>query len=142
MQFDHQTHQKQDKEEDDKEHRHNKRSLLDFLLRKKPISLEVWQKLTTSLGARDKVLKIIQYSSIILLWYYSQESSRQTSTSTTITSSSFFSNRRSSAETTVMKDRISAAKAGASMARKGFRLLRSINHILSVRIRKINYNSF
>lgn len=37
---------------------------------KKLFDMNSWVKLSTNLGARDKLVKIIQYFARILLWYY------------------------------------------------------------------------
>jgi len=82
-------------------------SPLRFVSKKKAPSAEVWMSLTVSLGFRDKAIKIIQYGSLILQWYY-QHGSQET------------------------KAKILAARMGASMARKGFRMFRTLNHVCSI----------
>lgn len=75
---------------------------------KKIISLDIWTGLSTSYGARDKLLKTIQYACQFLLWYYRN----------TLTDSG--------------KARLNTAKLGAAMGRKAFRLFRTINHVVNV----------
>lgn len=78
------------------------------LSNKKYISLDIWTGLSTSYGARDKLLKAIQYACQFLLWYYREN----------ITDSG--------------KTRLNSAKLGAAMGRKAFRLFRTMNHVASV----------
>ncbi len=75
---------------------------------KKIISLDIWTGLSTSYGARDKLLKTIQYACQFLLWYHRK----------TLTDSG--------------KTRLNSAKLGAAMGRKAFRLFRTINHVVNI----------
>lgn len=80
---------------------------MHMITKKKAPSMEVWMSLTVALGFRDKAIKIIQYGSLILQWYY-QHGTKET------------------------KAKILAARMGASMARKGFRMFRTLNHVCEI----------
>jgi len=79
----------------------------NMINKKRPPSMDVWMSLTVALNFRDKAIKIIQYGSLILQWYYFH-GSKDT------------------------KAKILAARMGASMARKGFRLFRTLNHVCAI----------
>mmetsp|Transcript_4050 Transcript_4050/g.4176 ORF Transcript_4050/g.4176 Transcript_4050/m.4176 type:complete len:338 (+) Transcript_4050:151-1164(+) len=73
---------------------------------KKLFDMNSWVKLSTNLGARDKLVKIIQYFARILLWYY----------------------RKIDIDESSLRA-LCEIKSVTSLSRRSFRFLRSVNHI-------------
>lgn len=76
--------------------------------RKRAATFDIWDTYSKSVGARDKLLKVVQYAFILLIHCYKTTASEE------------------------ILQRMNSAKLGASMGRKAFRLFRTINHVSNI----------